>query len=151
MAYRIAGKFRGSKVSRIDKHEDFAEKTFADFCCRPDTACARMRCSRRKLLRTGREPRNSWKFSPSKVSRYTVYVWPMLNVFEWALCSDISHGKATVSPALDTYQLQARFKLSSSQEFIQALLHVKPHWLWFDHAPCCKTCTCRYKHISSAL
>ena len=70
--YRIAGKFQGRKLSRIDEHEDFAEKTFADSCCRPDTGCARMRCSRRKLSRTGRYPRNLRKFSPSKVSHYTV-------------------------------------------------------------------------------
>ena len=35
-------------------------------------ACARMRCSWRKLSRTSTYPRNSRKFSRTKVSRYTV-------------------------------------------------------------------------------
>jgi hypothetical protein len=30
--YRIAGNFRGRKLSRIDEKEDFAEKTFVDLC-----------------------------------------------------------------------------------------------------------------------
>ena len=53
-SYRIAGIFRGRKLSRIGGKRDFTEKTFVD-------------CS---LI--GTKQQNSQNFSLLKVSRYTV-------------------------------------------------------------------------------
>ena len=56
--YRIAGNFRGGKLSGI-----------GHFC---SVKVPRPQTLRRKLLRIAIKPQNSWTFSPSKVSYYTV-------------------------------------------------------------------------------
>ena len=64
LLYRIAGNFRGRKLSRIGEKYD----------------CSLLLCQRtphppilwRKLSQITTKPRNSQKFSPSKVFRYTV-------------------------------------------------------------------------------
>ena len=53
--------------------DTFTEKNFADcsFLPREQMPCSQI--SRRKLLRITTKPQNSWKFSHSKNSRYTVW------------------------------------------------------------------------------
>ena len=72
--YRIAGNFRGRKLSRISKKWPFRRENF----CGSNAKTYRKlvwhaRISWRKLSRVARKPWNSWMFSPSKFSttRYT--------------------------------------------------------------------------------
>ena len=75
--YRIAGNFRGIKLSRKCENRRFCGENFRGSTVGWD-ACAHVHLrtlnSRRKLSRTVPNPRNSRKFYPSKVSRYTVYI-----------------------------------------------------------------------------
>ena len=75
--YRIAGNFRGIKLSRKCENRRFCGENFRGSTIGWD-ACAHVHLrtlnSRRKLSRTVPNPRNSRKFYPSKVSRYTVYI-----------------------------------------------------------------------------
>ena len=90
--YRIAGNFRGRKLSwNLVKKTIFAEKTFAD--------CLLLLCQRtprpqilwRKLSQIATKPRNLWKFSPSKVFRYTILnalvtiTWQPLSLFVYSV------------------------------------------------------------------
>ena len=68
----IAGNFRGRKLSWIRRSENFTEKTFTDCLKQIIGGVACPQISRRKLSRMALKPRNPQKFSPSKVSRYTV-------------------------------------------------------------------------------
>ena len=49
--------FEGEDFRESYEQEDFVEKTFADSYYRPNIGCAYMRCSRRKLSRTGLDSR----------------------------------------------------------------------------------------------
>ena len=64
----IAGNFRGRKLARIG----VAEKTLADCSLLLRQRTPRPQILQRKLSRTATKPRNSQRFSPSKVSHYTV-------------------------------------------------------------------------------
>ena len=67
----IAGNFWQRKLSQIKKC-DFCGETFADCSLLLRQSTPWPQISRRKLLRIATKPWNSRKFSPSKVSRYTV-------------------------------------------------------------------------------
>ena len=77
--YRIAGNIRGRKLSRIRETKDFVEKTFVDSPPTGYYATWSTPIFVEILSRMPADPRNSWKFSLSKVSRYTV-VYTMLLV-----------------------------------------------------------------------
>ena len=67
MMYSIVGNFH-SRESKV-----FAEKTFLDYLLvLAGSNMPHPQISRIKLLWIATKPRNLWKFSPSKVSRYTV-------------------------------------------------------------------------------
>ena len=72
--HRIAGNFQGRKLSRIGENTFFTEKTFAHLLAFAAPNDATPQIFRRKLSRIATKPQNSWKFSPSKVFRYTVYI-----------------------------------------------------------------------------
>ena len=71
-AYRIVGNFRGRKHLQSGENMIFAEKTFADCSLLLGQRMPCPQISWRKLSRIAIKPWNSWKFSLSKVSRYTV-------------------------------------------------------------------------------
>ena len=64
--------FKGENFRELEKNTIFVEKTFVDCLLVPRQGTAHPQISRRKLLRTATKTRNSQRFSPSKVSRYTV-------------------------------------------------------------------------------
>ena len=76
--YRIAGNFRGRKLSQICKKYNCVEKTFADLLAFAVPKDATPQISQRKLLCIAIKPQNSRTFSPSKVPRYTVTLFPRL-------------------------------------------------------------------------
>ena len=67
----------------------FRRENFADSYYRPDTGCARTGCSRRKLSWTGPDPR---KFSPSKVSHYTVWYHACIHLYSHVSMASNSQG-----------------------------------------------------------
>ena len=73
-SYCIAGNFRGRKLSRMGRKGAFhrARENFAE--CQTDCidGYGMPKISWRKLLRVAVKSWNSWRFSPSKVSRYMV-------------------------------------------------------------------------------
>ena len=72
--YRIAGNFRGRKLSRIGGEQEIHEETFVE-CLAPPIRCeCGYRFSRRKLSWVDTKPRNLQKFSPAKGSRHTVFI-----------------------------------------------------------------------------
>ena len=75
--YRILGNFWGRKLSWIGENTIFTVKTLADhsFLLCQKTPCPQI--LQRKLSQITTKPCNSRKFSPSKVSCYTVYNLPI--------------------------------------------------------------------------
>ena len=72
--YRIAGNFRGRKLSRIGEKYDFHGENFRGLLTFAAPKDATPQISRRKLSRIATKLRNSQKFSPLKVFHYTVYI-----------------------------------------------------------------------------
>ena len=70
--YRIAGNFRGRKLSWIGKKWPFCGENFCGILKPINRWVRHAQISRRKLSRVALKLRNSWMFSPSKVFRYTV-------------------------------------------------------------------------------
>ena len=72
--HRIAGNFQGRKLLRIGEKYDFHGENFRGSlaCATPMNATPQI--SWRKLLWIASKPQNLQKFSPSKVSHYTVRI-----------------------------------------------------------------------------
>ena len=70
--YRIAGNFRGRKLSQIGEKYDFHGENFRGLLAFAALKVPHPQILRRKLSRIATKLRNSRKFSPSKVSHYTV-------------------------------------------------------------------------------
>ena len=70
--YCIAGNFQGRKLSQIGKNYDFHKENFRGLlaCAAPKDATPPNFAE--KTCANSHKPWNSWRFSPSKVSRYTV-------------------------------------------------------------------------------
>ena len=75
--YRIAGNFRGRKFCELVKNMIFVENTFVNCSLVPHQ---RTPLLRRTLSQIATKLWTSWKFSPSKVSRYTVCIWETKHV-----------------------------------------------------------------------
>ena len=69
---RIAGNFRERKLLRIGEKYDFRGENFRRLLTFAAPKVPHPQILRRKLSRIATKLRNSRKFSPSKVSRYTV-------------------------------------------------------------------------------
>ena len=72
--YRIAGNFRGRKLSQIGEKYDFCRENFRGLLAFAVPKDAMPQISRTKLSRKATKPRDSHKFSPSKVFRQDVSV-----------------------------------------------------------------------------
>ena len=70
--YRIAGSYRGRKLSRIGGKMEFCGENFGGLHACTYCVDRAFKQSRRKLSLMGTKQRNSQKISPSKVSCYTV-------------------------------------------------------------------------------
>ena len=71
--YRIVGNFWGRKLSReLVKNTIFSKKNFVDCLLLPHQRMPHPQISQRKLSQIATKLRNLQKFSPSKVSRYTI-------------------------------------------------------------------------------
>ena len=70
--YRIAGNFRGRELLRFGGKKIFAEKHFAHCSLVSLPNDTTPPTFAEKTFVNNYKPQNSWKFSPSKVSRYTV-------------------------------------------------------------------------------
>ena len=71
-SYRIAGNFWGRKLSRIGEKHNFCGENFRRLLTFAVPKVPHCQILRRKLSRIAPKPQNSLKFSPSKVSHYTV-------------------------------------------------------------------------------
>ena len=70
--YRIAGNFQRRKLLRIGEKYDFRGENFHGLLAFAAPKDVTPQISQRKLSRIATKSRNSRKFSPSKVSSYTV-------------------------------------------------------------------------------
>ena len=81
--------FEGENFHKLVKNTIFVEKTFMDCSLLPYQRTPCPKSSRRKLSRLTTKPQNSWKFSPSKVSRYVVgssSVGSLISTWQWVCC-----------------------------------------------------------------
>ena len=127
--YRIVGNFQWKKLSQSGENTIFAEKTYADcsFFAAPKDATPQI--SQRKLLRIATKPWNSWKFSPSKVLRYTVF-----DPLQSLKLSSVDSTTLLVLHATDSTGVQLHWihvihmrKLIKNACFMPAYLHGYPH------------------------
>ena len=133
--YRIAGNFRGRKLSWIGEKYDFRRENFRRLLAFAVPKDATPQISQRKLLRITTKLRNSHKFSPSKVFRYTVLQlshvkgYCQLVVLAWkGLGVKMTHAECIFSMS----HLSARMTAYSVMGKL---------WVW----PSCNKATCESK------
>ena len=73
-SYDIAGNFRGRKLSQISEKYDFHREKFHGLLTFATPKDATLQISQRKFPHMFTKPRNSRKFSPTKVFHYTVLI-----------------------------------------------------------------------------
>ena len=79
--YRIARNFRGKKLSQIGGKYDFFQEHFRGLLAFATPKDASPLNFMEKTFAKATKPQNLWKFSPAKVSRYTVYEQSMYYIF----------------------------------------------------------------------
>ena len=89
--YHIVGNFRGRKLSQIGEKYNFHGENFRRLLAFAVPKDATPQILQRKLSHIATNPQNSQKFSPSKVSRYTVSLCFMTRNLEIRVCNSHCH------------------------------------------------------------
>jgi len=88
--YHIEGNFRGRKLSRISEKYDFRGENFSGLlACAVSKDTTPLNFVEKTFTNSQKKTRNSWNFSPLKVSCYTLI----------SLCLDV-HESHTLTPLL---------------------------------------------------
>ena len=138
IVYRIVTNFRERKLLRFGRNEIFVEKTFADCLLVSLPKMPHPPILRRKL---STKPWNSWKFSPLKVSRYTVITDSNREASSVSGEDDSSYCGALLKDAIN--------KNDDDEDDDETLLQSRPfstdswvfglHWLCIPEQECIRT------------
>ena len=120
-SYCIEVNFRGRNFRGSIGSENFTEKIFTD-CLKPNiSGCSMPQISWRKPWRMVLKPRNLRKFSPSKVSHYTVYYCG----------ANVLHSK---NESINIIPNLVWFQMSHSSFRAKYDIHSKNHGVWFSYS-----------------